>query len=134
MGNHFAINSYNYSNRDTGWRISRTTSIQNKENNIRRKSGLTGTINRIQENGKQENRRSRGERQTTEAEDRNNTHPIWDYQCKLRTNTSTRNTAIEKTEGTECQGVNETMKRWEEWTSECFRKKRPPKTKNRTHT
>ena len=48
--------------------------------------------------------------------------PIWDYQSKLRTNNNTRNIAIEKTDGAERQGLNDMMKRWGEWTAECFRK------------
>ena len=38
-------------------------------------------------------------------------------------NTKAGDIAIKKTDGTECQEMTETMKRWGEWAEECFRKK-----------
>ena len=54
--------------------------------------------------------------------DRNNMLPIWGLHRRLRANTNSRNIAIKKTDGTEWQGMKETMKRWEDWTEVCFRR------------
>ena len=55
----------------------------------------------------------------------NKMHPIWGYQRKLRTAARTKNDATKKTDGADCQGMSETMKRWEEWMAECIGKEKP---------
>ena len=57
--------------------------------------------------------------------DRNNTHKIWGFRIRIRAAASTKNIEIKKMDGSECQGMSETMKRWEEWTAE-FRIKEIP--------
>ena len=54
--------------------------------------------------------------------DQNDMPPIWNYQRKPRKTKSANNIAIKKQDGTERQGMQETMKRWGEWEDECFRK------------
>ena len=85
------------------------------------KYGLTGTINCIQEKRHARIIEEEADRLQKQA-DQNDMHPIWDYQCHLRNIANARNVEIKKTEGTECQGMSETMKRWEERTAECFSK------------
>ena len=57
-----------------------------------------------------------------EAADNNNMQPIWMYQSKIRMNTMNNQAIIKKKDGTDCQGMEEMLRRWEEWAKECFSK------------
>ena len=59
--------------------------------------------------------------------------PIWQYQSKLRMNSTNNHISIKKKDGTECQGMGETLERWEEWTKECFIKEQKSLTPNIEH-
>ena len=48
--------------------------------------------------------------------------PIWQYQRKVRTINTNSQATIKKKDGTDCQGMEETIKRWEEWAKENFSK------------
>ena len=86
---------------------------------IRTKSGLQRTINCIQEmaDKKIEEEAEASERLQIAAGQKN-MRLIWDYRRKLRNAANARNIATKKKDGTDCQGMGETMKRWEEWTEE----------------
>ena len=93
-----------------------------KKKETRAKHGLTGTINSTQEmrhTRKLEEESGRLQK----AAGQNNMQPIWGYRRRLRTNTNAGNISIKKMDGTERQGMTETMKRLGEWAAEFFRKK-----------
>ena len=94
---------------------------------------LAGTVNNIIERG-QTRKKEKQENRLQKEEDQNNMQPIWDSQRRLRMNTTAKDIAIKKTYGAECHGMKDTMKRWEEWAEECFRKKRTNNAINRTDT
>ena len=49
--------------------------------------------------------------------------PIWQYQRKVRIINTNSQATIKKKDGTDCQGIEETIKRWEEgWAKENFSK------------
>ena len=48
--------------------------------------------------------------------------PIWQYQRKIRMANTSNQAIIKKEDGTDCQGIEETIKRWEEWTKKNFSK------------
>ena len=102
-------------------RKSGTISTQKRKKTIRQKFGLAGTINSIQERWQARKIEEEADR-LQKAADQNNMQPIWGFQRRLRTNTNAWNIEIKKTDGTEFHGAQETMKRWGEWESECFRK------------
>ena len=54
--------------------------------------------------------------------DPNDMRPIWGFRSKLRMAKSTNQIAIKKQDRTECQGMEETLQRWEEWAKECSSK------------
>ena len=57
-----------------------------------------------------------------EADGQTNMKPIEDYRRHPRTNSKAKNISIKKADGNERQGMTETMKRWDDWAAECFRK------------
>ena len=58
-----------------------------------------------------------------EAADNNDMKPIWQYQRKVRIINTNSQATIKKKDGTDCQGIEETIKRWEEgWAKENFSK------------
>ena len=58
-----------------------------------------------------------------DAADNNDMKPIWQYQRKVRTINTNSQATIKKKDGTDCQGIEETIKRWEEgWAKENFSK------------
>ena len=57
-----------------------------------------------------------------DAADNNDMKPIWQYQRKVRTINTNSQATIKKKDGTDCQGMEETIKRWEEWAKENFSK------------
>ena len=50
-----------------------------------------------------------------EAADNNDMQPIWKYQSRIRMNNTNNQAIIKKKDGTDCQGTEETLARWEEW-------------------
>ena len=82
--------------------------------------GLTGTITHTL--GKWKTRQLEASLRNLQEADNNDMQPSWDFQNKLRMNKTANHVAIKKQDGTECQGLGETLKRWEEWTNECFSK------------
>ena len=57
-----------------------------------------------------------------EAADNNDMQPIWKYQSRIRMNNTNNQAIIKKTDGAECQGMEEMLARWGEWTKEFFSK------------
>ena len=85
---------------------------------IRTKQGLDGTI--AQTLGKWKTRQLEEPlKKLQQAADNNDMQPIWEFQSKLRTNKIASRASIKQQDGTERQGLDETLKRWEEWTDEC---------------
>ena len=76
----------------------------------------------IEEAGDEEEEEEEAER--LQKADQNKMHSAWDYQRRLRTTTSTKNTATQKTDGTDCQGMSETMEGWDERAEECLIKEK----------
>ena len=70
-----------------------------------------------------------------EAADNNDMKPIWQYQRKVRIINTNSQATIKKKDGTDCQGIEETIKRWEERTKENFSKEQKrTKTQNIIYT
>ena len=44
-----------------------------------------------------------------EAADSNDMHPIWKYQSRIRMNNTNNQAIIKKTDGTDCQGMEEML-------------------------
>ena len=81
---------------------------------IRAKQGLTGTI--AQTLGKWKTRQLEASlKKLQDAAGNNDTQSIWGFQSKLRMNKTASHVAIKKQDGAECQGLDETLKRWGEW-------------------
>ena len=79
---------------------------------MRSKQGLCGKITYIL--GKWKTRQLEVTLQKLQdAAGNNDTQPIWQYQSKLRMNSTNNHIAIKK-DATECQGMGETLERWEE--------------------
>ena len=88
---------------------------------LRAKQGLCGKTNYII--GKWRIRQLEATSQKLqEAAGNNDMHPIWKYQSRLRMTSTNNHIAIKKKDGTERQGLGETLTRWEEWAEECFSK------------
>ena len=89
---------------------------------IRTEQGIRGTIAHTL--GKWKTRQLESSlKKLQEAADNNDAQPIWDLQNKLRMGKTANHVEIKKQDGTECQGMEETLKRWEEWAMECFTKR-----------
>ena len=59
-----------------------------------------------------------------EAADNNDMRPIWQYRRKIRMTNTNSQAIIKKKDGTDCQRIEETIKRWEERARENFSKER----------
>merc|ERR1712105_519867 len=88
---------------------------------VRNQRGLSGKI--ASTLGKWRTRQLENSlRKLQEAADNNDMGPIWQYQRKIRMTNTNNQAIIKKEDGTDCQGIEETIKRWEEWAKKNFSK------------
>ena len=86
---------------------------------ISAQKGLTGAI--TQTLGKWKTRKlEEALKKLQQAADNNDMRPLWKFESNLRMNKTANRVAIKKKGGSECHGLNETLKRSEEWAQECF--------------
>ena len=77
------------------------------QKSIREKFGLTGAIIAYKKMADDE---IEEDAERLQKEDQNNTKPIWDYISRLRTSAITKNIAMERMDGADCQGMSASMK------------------------